>query len=59
MTDGVTRLVSVSMKHAGLSFYSRRMLQRWERGEIDTAQLLTVLRKYDGAQMICIWKAPD
>ena len=53
---GQPRSVRILVKRANLSFFTRRMLQRWERGEIDTDQLVQFLRM-DDAVHVRVWQA--
>lgn len=49
------RSVRILVKRAGVSFFTRRALQRWERGEIDTDQLVALLRTDDTVHTVRIW----
>jgi len=53
--------VSILMKRAGaMSFFTRRVLQRWQRGEIDTDQAVDLLRSDDSVRLIRVWStAPE
>ena len=51
----MTRSVQILMKRAGVSFFARRALQRWERGEIDTDQLVALLRTDDAVRTVRVW----
>ena len=45
------------MKRAGVSFFTRRVLQRWQRGEIDTDQVVELLRTDEAVRMVRVWTA--
>jgi len=48
------------MKSAGVSFFTRRVLQRWQRGEIDTDTVVELLRRDDAVRLVQVWKpAPE
>jgi len=50
--------VSVLMKRAGvISFFTRRVLQRWQRGEIDTDTAVELLRSDDTVRLVRVWSA--
>ena len=43
------------MKCDGVSFFTRRVLQRWQRGEIDTDKVVELLRTDDAVRMVHVW----
>jgi hypothetical protein len=48
------------MKRAGVSFFTRRVLQRWQRGEIDTDKVVELLRTDEAVRMVHVWtQAPE
>ena len=48
--------VSVLVKRAGaISFFTRRVLQRWQRGEIDTDKAVELLRSDDTVRVVRVW----
>ena len=49
------RSVRIIIKRSGVSFFTRRSLQRWERGEIDTDQLVALLRTDDTVLKLRVW----
>ena len=50
----MTAHVRILIKRAGVSFFTRRLLQRWRRGEIDTDQLVELLRTDDTVRTVQI-----
>jgi len=52
------RSARILVRRAGVSFFTRRMLQRWERGEIDTDQLVALLRTDDTVHSVRVWSPP-
>ena len=47
--------VSILAKRSGLSFYTRRVLQRWVRGEISTDTAIELIQWDDAARIIGTW----
>jgi hypothetical protein len=47
--------VSILMKRSGLSFYTRRVLQRWLRGEISTDTAVDLIQAGDAGCIIGAW----
>jgi len=47
--------VSILMNRSGLSFYTRRVLQRWLRGEIDTETAVELIQSEDAGRIIGHW----
>ena len=47
--------VSMLMKRSGLSFYTRRVLQRWLRGDISTDTAIELIQAGDGGCIIGAW----
>ena len=50
--------VSVLLAKPGVSFFTRRVLQRWERGEIDTDRLVELIQSDDAERIIAAWSDP-
>ena len=47
--------VSLLMKRSGISFYTRRVLQRWLRGEITTDTAVELIQSDDAARITGMW----
>ena len=47
----------VLLKGSGVDFFTRRTLQRWERGEISTDTAVDLLQANETARIIRAWKA--
>lgn len=50
------------IRQSGISFYSRRVLQRWQRGEISTDIAVELLQVDEAERLIDTWsdiQAPD
>jgi hypothetical protein len=47
--------VSILMKRSGLSFFTRRVLQRWLRGEISTETAVELIQTEDAGRIIAVW----
>jgi hypothetical protein len=47
--------LKILVKRPGVSFFTRRMLQRWERGELNTEELVALLRTDDTVRMVRVW----
>ena len=47
--------VSVLLKRSGVSFFTRRVLQRWLRGEITTDTAIELIRSDDAGRLIGTW----
>jgi hypothetical protein len=47
--------VSILMKRSGLSFFTRRVLQRWLRGEISTDTAVELIQTEDAGRIIAAW----
>ena len=45
----------ILIKRRGVSFFTLRALQRWERGEIDTDQLVALLSSDDTVRTVHVW----
>lgn len=45
------------MKGSGIDFFTRRTLQRWERGEITTDTVVDLLQAHEAARVIRAWRA--
>lgn len=45
------------MKGSGIDFFTRRTLQRWERGEISTDTVVELLQANETARVIRAWRA--
>jgi hypothetical protein len=46
---------TVLMKRSGVSFYTRRVLQRWLRGEITTDPAIELIQTQDAERIIGAW----
>jgi hypothetical protein len=44
--------LSVLMKCSGIGFFTRRVLQRWQRGEISTETAVELLQQEEAARLI-------
>jgi len=51
--------LNIVMKRAGagVSSFTRRALQRWQRGEIDTDEVVELLQTDDDVRMVRVWPA--
>ena len=47
--------VSLLMKRSGISFFTRRVLQRWLRGEITTDTAVELIQTDDAARITATW----
>ena len=47
--------VSVLLKRSGVSFFTRRVLQRWLRGEITTDTAIDLIQSDDAGRLIGTW----
>ena len=47
--------VSLLMKRSGISFYTRRVLQRWLRGEITTDTAIELIQSDEAARITGFW----
>ena len=45
------------LKGSGVDFFTRRTLQRWERGEISTDMVVDLLQANETARVIRAWRA--
>jgi hypothetical protein len=45
------------LKGSGIDFFTRRTLQRWERGEISTDTVVDLLQAHETARVIRAWRA--
>jgi hypothetical protein len=45
------------MKRAGVSFFTQRVLQRWQRGEIDIDKAIELLQTDDAVRLVRVWPA--
>jgi hypothetical protein len=48
--------LSVLMKCSEIGFFTRRVLQRWERGEISTYAAVELLQQEEAARIIGAWR---
>ena len=46
---------AVLMKRSGVSFFTRRVLQRWLRGELTTDAALELIATQDAERIISAW----
>ena len=46
---------AILMKHSGVSFFTRRVLQRWLRGEITTDTAIELIGTQDAERIIGAW----
>jgi hypothetical protein len=46
---------AVLMKRSGVSFFTRRVLQRWLRGELTTDAALALIATQDAERIITAW----
>jgi len=47
--------VSILLKRSGVSFFTRRVLQRWLRGEITTDTAIELIQSDDAGRLIGTW----
>jgi hypothetical protein len=47
--------VSILMKRSGVSFFTRRVLQRWVRGEISTDTAVELIQADEAERLIGTW----
>jgi hypothetical protein len=47
--------VSLLMKRSGISFFTRRVLQRWLRGEITTDTAVELIQSDDAGRITGTW----
>ena len=47
--------VSLLTKRSGISFFTRRVLQRWLRGEITTDTAVELIQTDDAARITATW----
>jgi len=47
--------VRVLMKQSGVSFFTRRVLQRWLRGEINTDTAIELIQADDAERLVGAW----
>ena len=47
--------VSLLLKRSGVSFFTRRVLQRWLRGEIATDTAIELIQSDDAGRLIGTW----
>jgi hypothetical protein len=47
--------VSILMKRSGISFFTRRVLQRWLRGEISTDTAVELIQGDQAERIIGTW----
>ncbi len=47
--------MSLLLKHSGVSFFTRRVLQRWLRGEISTDTAIELIQADDAGRLIGMW----
>jgi hypothetical protein len=47
--------VSLLMKRSGVSFFTRRVLQRWVRGEITTDTAVELIQADEAERLIGTW----
>jgi hypothetical protein len=47
--------VSILMKRSGVSFFTRRVLQRWLRGEITTDVAVDLIQADEAERIIGTW----
>jgi hypothetical protein len=45
-------------KHPRASFFTRRVLQRWTRGEISIDKVVQLLQPTDGTRLVGAWRYP-
>jgi hypothetical protein len=46
------------MKQSGIDFFTRRVLQRWQRGEISTDTAVDLLQPAQAERLIGTWRNP-
>ena len=45
-------------KHSGATFFARRVLQRWSRGEISRDTAVQLLQPTEAARLVGTWRCP-
>jgi hypothetical protein len=48
--------VSLLMRRSGVSFFTRRVLQRWLRGEISTDTAIELIENDDAVRIVAAWR---
>jgi hypothetical protein len=48
--------VSFLMRRSGVSFFTRRVLQRWLRGEISTDTAIELIESDDAVRIVAAWR---
>lgn len=48
--------VNLLMKRSGVSFFTRRVLQRWLRGEISTDTAIELIESDDAVRIVAAWR---
>jgi hypothetical protein len=48
--------VNLLMKRSGVTFFTRRVLQRWLRGEISTDTAIELIESDDAVRIVAAWR---
>ena len=48
--------VNLLMKRSGVTFFTRRVLQRWLRGEISTDTAIELIESDDAVRLVAAWR---
>jgi hypothetical protein len=51
--DAATKLL---MRRSGVSFFTRRVLQRWMRGELSTDAAIDLIECDDAVRIVAAWR---
>jgi hypothetical protein len=56
MTDSVSvATLNAVLRRSGVSFFARRVMQRWQRGELSTDAAQELLEPHDVARLVGAW----
>jgi hypothetical protein len=48
--------VNLVMRRSGVTFFTRRVLQRWMRGEISTDAAIELIERDDAVRIVAAWR---
>ena len=48
--------VNLLMRRSGVSFFTRRVLQRWSLGEISTDRAIELIESDDAVRLVAAWR---
>ena len=55
-TDQRGVAVNLLMRRSGVTFFTRRVLQRWLRGEISTDTAIQLIESDDAVRIVAAWR---